>query len=297
MLSLLHRCSTHIHSPRASALSLVPRCFSITHCRPEAGSVPSNSELTKDAESRKNSNEAMKFRYANDPEYRAKLLAQNRDRNAHRYANDPEYRAKHLNRTLARLKARFANDPEYYAKWKARIKAHKYARYRSDAQFRARLEAEAAERRAKQDPVAREEELHRIRVYNKQKYANDYTHKQRLCLQLWLRRYVPVRKLTWRTHDAEMHADRVAHLCSGKGCGFERKLKLWMKRKDCDPALYDCYNCFASDWVPEKVFPIGYEHVVFGSGEKIEPRPVPLDAAGDEASKSANPSSGVDTIS
>jgi hypothetical protein len=39
--------------------------------------------------------------------------------------------------------------------------------------------------------------------------------------------------------------------------------------------------------VPDMVLPIGYEHVVFGSGEKIEPRPVPTDALGVETSRDA----------
>ena len=60
-----------------------------------------------------------------------------------------------------------------------------------------------------------------------------------------------------------------------------------MKRKDSDPALYDCFKCFSSDWVSDKVLPIGYEHVVFGSREKIEPRPVPIDAVASEASRDA----------
>ncbi|KAH0284494.1 hypothetical protein M436DRAFT_81413 [Aureobasidium namibiae CBS 147.97] len=274
MLSLLYRCSTPFHPFHALALPLAERCFSIAHCRLEASSVPSDSRLTKDAESRKKHNAARKARYANDPEHRATICAQSRDRHNRRYANDLEYRAKSNARSLAA----------------------KNARYRSDAQFRARLEAEAADRRAKQDPVAREEILQRKRVHNNQRYADDYTFRQRRSLQTWLRNHIPTRELTWRTHDAELHVDRVARLCSGEACGFEKKLKLWMKRKDSDPALYDCYNCFTSDWVPEKVLPIGYEHVIFGSGEKIEPRPVPLDAAGDEASKSANPSSGAGTV-
>lgn len=210
-----------------------------------------------------------------DPEFRAKIRARKRDNHNHRYANDPEYRAKCIARALAA----------------------ENARHRSDAQFRAHRSAERVERWAKQDPVAREEELQRRRVYNNQKYADDYTHKQRHSFQNWLRRYIPIRELTWRTHDAELHAEQVAHLCSGKRCGFEKKLKLWMKRKDSDPALYDCYKCFASDWVPEKVLPVGYEHVVFGSGEKIEPSPVPISVAGDKASRDTNPSSGVGTIS
>jgi hypothetical protein len=70
-------------------------------------------------------------------------------------------------------------------------------------------------------------------------------------------------------------------------CGFEKKLKLWMKRKGSGPALYDCFKCFTSEWVPDKVLPIGYEHVVFGSGKKIDPRPVPTDALEVEASRDA----------
>ena len=106
-------------------------------------------------------------------------------------------------------------------------------------------------------------------------------------MQIWIRNSLRARELTWKTHDAEIHADRVTRLCSGEGCGYEKKLKLWMKRKDSDPALYDCFKCFSSDWVSDKVLPIGYEHVVFGSREKIEPRPVPIDAVASEASRDA----------
>lgn len=63
-------------------------------------------------------------------------------------------------------------------------------------------------------------------------------------------------------------------------------MKLWMKRKNSDPALYDCFDCFASDWIPEKVLPIGYEHVVFGSRQKIEPRYVVNETPGDARSPS-----------
>jgi hypothetical protein len=76
-------------------------------------------------------------------------------------------------------------------------------------------------------------------------------------------------------------------LCSGKACGFEKKSVLWMKRQDSDPALYDCFKCFASEWIPEKVLPIGYEHVVFGSGQRIAPRPVVNETSGDARSPSS----------
>lgn len=69
----------------------------------------------------------------------------------------------------------------------------------------------------------------------------------------------------WRTHEVELNANEVTHTCSGPKCGYEKKLKLWMRRKGSDPALYDCFKCFTSDWVPEKVLPIGYEHKVWGA--------------------------------
>jgi hypothetical protein len=97
---------------------------------------------------------------------------------------------------------------------------------------------------------------------------------------------IPTRELIWKTHDAESHADPIANFCSGQNCGFEKKLKLWMKRKGSGSALYNCFQCFTSEWVPYKVLPIGYEHVVSGSGERIEPRPVPTDALRVEASES-----------
>jgi len=296
MLSLTHRYSTPIYQFQAFGLSLTYRCFSLSHRRRETSPL-SDTKPVKDAKPHKKSNDARNFRYANDPEYRAKILAQNRDRHKYLFANDPEYRAKNCIRTTAWLKARIASDPEYHAKYNARNLAYVNARYRSDAQYREHHLAERAAVWAKLDPVTREGLLQRQKVYNKQKYANDYTFKQRHRLQMWLRRNIPVRALAWRTHDAELHADRVARLCSGEACGFEKKLKLWMKRKHSDPALYDCYNCFASDWVPEKVFPIGYEHVIFGSGETVEPGPVPLDAAANKASRDANPSSGAGTTS
>lgn len=273
MLSLTHRSSAPIYYLQAFGLSLTCRCFSLTHCRPESSPL-SDTKLVKDAERHKNTNEARALRYNSDLEYRARSIARTVDWRNARFANDPEYRAKRNARNLARMNAR----------------------YRSDAQFREHCLAVNHANWAKKDPVAREEHLQRSRLHNNQQYAHDYTFKQRLSLQLWLRRHIPSRKLTWRTHDAELHADPVARLCSGKGCGFERKLKLWMKRKDSDPALYDCYKCFTSDWVPEKVFPIGYEHVIFGSGKRVEPRPVPLHDAGG-APKDANLSSGVGTIS
>lgn len=319
MLSVVYRCFTPLHPFHALAISLTGRYFSTTPCRLQADSGPSDSRRTEDAKSRKKHNEARASRYANDPEYRAKVIARseawrqtriandpeyrakykarNRDRQNHRYANDPDYRADHITRNNARHKARIASDPEYHAKYNTRMLAVANARYKVDAQYRENKAAKSAAAWAKLDPVAREEYLQRSRVRHNQKYADDFAYKQRFRLQSWLRRWIPIRELTWRTHDAELHADPVARLCSGTGCGYKRKLKLWMKRKDSDPALYDCYKCFTSDWVPEKVLPIGYEHVIFGSGEKIEPRPVPLDAAGDEAWKFANPSSGVDTTS
>jgi hypothetical protein len=122
-------------------------------------------------------------------------------------------------------------------------------------------------------------------MVNKQRYADDFFFKQWKGLQDWVRRSIPIRELTWKTHDAESHADPVAHFCSGQNCGFEKKLKLWMKCKGSGPALYDCFQCFTSEWVPDKVLPIGYEYVVFGSGERIEPRHVPTDALEKEASK------------
>lgn len=261
MLSLVYRCLTFVPPSEAFALSLIPRYFSITHRRLDASSAPSETSSVEDAKPHKDPNLARRLRYANDPEYRAKEIARVSARHRHLYAIDPEYRAKH----------------------NARTSAIHNARYRSDAQVREHRAAEHAAWKAKKDPVAWEEYLQRTRVSNRQRYVHDFTFKQRQRLSVWIRSHIRTRELTWRTHDAELHANRVAHLCSGKGCGFEKKLKLWMKRKDSDPALYDCYSCFTSDWVPEKVLPIGYEHVVYGSGEKTEPRPVSLDAAGNDA--------------
>jgi hypothetical protein len=146
-----------------------------------------------------------------------------------------------------------------------------------------------AQRRADLDPAALARDREQSRLTNNQRYNSDPNFRQRLRLHDWLRRHLPTRDLTWRTHDAELNTEKVTHSCSGKHCGFDKKVKLWMRRKDSDPALYDCFRCFTSEWNPDKVLPIGYEHVVFGSGEKMEPRYVPTDAAEKEASRDANP--------
>jgi hypothetical protein len=89
MLALAHRCSAHIIPSRTFTLALLGRCFSLTHRRPEATSAPSALDHVKDAKPREDPNVASKIRYANDPEYRAKILARSNARNRDLYANDP----------------------------------------------------------------------------------------------------------------------------------------------------------------------------------------------------------------
>jgi hypothetical protein len=299
MLSLAYHCTAYINPSSTFTLTLLARCFSLTHRRPGASSAPSPVKPVKDAKTYRNSNEARRLRYATDPEYRAKIVAQNLAR-YHRLARDPEFRARHTARCLACQTARYKADSEYRAKrvagssvYKKARRAvdpafyarHEKARYRSESQVRERILARAAQWRSERDAAARHKARQRAEMINKQRYADDFFFKQRKGLQDWARS-IPTRELIWKTHDAESHADPIANFCSGQNCGFEKKLKLWMKRKGSGFALYNCFQCFTSEWVPYKVLPIGYEHVVSGSGERIEPRPVPTDALRVKASES-----------
>lgn len=95
--------------------------------------------------SREEYNAARRWRYANDPEYRERCLAQDRQSYANnidvyrtrnnarareRYLNDPAYRA----RRLAAVRARFANNPDL----RARKSARERERYAKDPDYRAR---------------------------------------------------------------------------------------------------------------------------------------------------------------
>lgn len=303
MLSLVSRCSPRFCSsyvPIVCISSLLVSRFSIFHRRSEPiSAAPSAIHPAKHDPQRKDRREALKLRYANDPEYREKLKARANARYANdavyrekrkaqhnmryandaeyrekrkaqhnaRYANDAEYRESYLARNSAWQKARYASDPEYFANRTA-------ARYRSNAQVREAQKARIATFLAKQSPAERDEMRRQNVLRTLRKYHNDFLSRQRNIFRTWIRRSLHKQELTWRTHEAELNASEVTHTCSGPNCGYERKLKLWMKRKESDPPLYDCFKCFTSEWVPEKVLPIGYEHVVFGSGEKIEPRRV-----------------------
>jgi hypothetical protein len=283
MLSLAHRCTADINPSPTSTLALLARCFSLTNRRTEASSAPSDVKPVNDDNPYKDSNKAFKLRFANDPDYRAKIAAQGRARYHDRCAKDPEYLAKLSARSVAWRQARIAIDPEFRAKENTRTKATIRARYRSQDQFRDAFRARSAQWWTEIDPATRQNVRQRLMLAGRQRYANNFTCRQRVGLQRWLRRKLPSRELEWRTHDAVIHADSVTHVCSGQHCGFEKKLKLWMKRKGSGPALYDCFKCFTSEWVPDKVLLIGYDHVVFGSGEKI----VPTDSLGVEASRDA----------
>ncbi|KEQ61006.1 uncharacterized protein M437DRAFT_53099 [Aureobasidium melanogenum CBS 110374] len=179
--------------------------------------------------------------------------------------NPSKHDPQHKDRREA-LRLRYANDHEYREKIRARVKA----RYANDSEYREKIKA----RNSKQSPAARQKLRQQIRLAVSQQYHNDFIHRQRLRLRAWICYNLVKQELTWKTHEVELNATEVMHTCSGPNCGYERKLKLWMKRKESDPPLYDCFKCFTSEWVPGKVLPIGYEHVVFGSGEKIEPRRV-----------------------
>lgn len=118
--------------------------------------------------SREESNAARHWRYANDPEYRERRIAQVRQNYAHnneyyracskarqreRYINNPEFRA----RKLAANRARFANIPQSdEERWeKARVryrwrleneeglrekrKTHNRLRYAKDPEYRKRI--------------------------------------------------------------------------------------------------------------------------------------------------------------
>ena len=66
-------------------------------------SIANMKKSPKKSENKKT--EALKKRYAENPEFRKKMQTQNRER----YQQDPEYRKK----TLERAKNRYHNDPEY----------------------------------------------------------------------------------------------------------------------------------------------------------------------------------------
>ncbi|KAG9944635.1 hypothetical protein KCU85_g7813, partial [Aureobasidium melanogenum] len=269
MLFLVSWCSPRFRSsytPTICISNLLVSRFSIAYRRSEPSSAASATNPSKHDPQHKDRREALRLRYANDHEYREKIRA----RAKARYANDSEYREKIKARNCALLKARYASDLEY----REHLLIRSGARYRSNTQAREAQKARCATLRAKQSPAARQKLRQQIRLAVSQQYHNDFIHRQRLRLRAWICYNLVKQELTWKTHEVELNATEVMHTCSGPNCGYERKLKLWMKRKESDPPLYDCFKCFTSEWVPEKVLPIGYEHVVFGSGEKIEPRRV-----------------------
>ncbi|KAG9654779.1 hypothetical protein KCU95_g14694, partial [Aureobasidium melanogenum] len=286
MLSLVSRCSPRFHSsytPIACIPILLVSRFCISHRRPSASSAASTTNPSQDDIKRKSRNEAFKARYANDPEHREKIKAQQLARANTRYANDPGYRANYLARQNAVRNARYINDPEYRARtiaqvtawhrarcasdptYRAAILAKSSAQYKSDAQKRKTRRAAVAASMAKLSLAAREKYRQQNSLAKLQQYHNDFISKQRVNLRAWICRKVSKQELMWRTHEVELNANEVTHTCSGPKCGYEKKLKLWMRRKGSDPALYDCFKCFTSDWVPEKVLPIGYEHKVWGA--------------------------------
>ncbi|KAH0162684.1 hypothetical protein KCU67_g5846, partial [Aureobasidium melanogenum] len=257
MLFLVSPCSSRLYSsytPIACISNLLVSRFCISHRRPDATSAASTPNPSQDDIKRRARNEAFKARYANDPEFRANYRARQNASFKARYANDPEYRERHL----AKQSARYASDPESFANRSG-------ARYRSNAQLRETKKARIATFLAKQSPAALEKRRQRINLAMLQQYHNNFICKQRVNLRSWLYHQVPRQELTWRAHEVELNESEVTHTCSGPNCGYEKKLKLWMKRKGSDPALYDCFRCFTSDWVPEKVLPIGYEHKVWGA--------------------------------
>jgi hypothetical protein len=214
----------------------------LTHRRPEATSAPSDVKPVKDDKPYKDRNKAFKLRLANDPDYRAKVAAQSLARCHDRCIKDPEYLAKLSARSVAWRKARITIDPDYRAKENIRTNAVNRARPRSQDQFRDAFKARSAQWWTEIDPATRENVRQRLMLASKRRYANDITCRQRIGLGRRLRRKPSSREAEWRTHDAELHAHSVTHVC-----GFEKKLKLWMKRKGSGPALYDCFKCFTSE--------------------------------------------------
>lgn len=156
--------------------------------------------------------------------------------------------------------------------YRLRLNARRKAKYVSDPHYRELAHA----RWRNLSPAALERRRHASALDNRRRWTSDFVFKQRALLWSWLTRTLKLRDLQWRTHEAQLSANPVKRHCSG--CGYVKPpRKLWFRRivpASSDSNLFDCFRCFTSEWVPEKVLPIGYEHVVFGSRVRIKPRSV-----------------------
>jgi hypothetical protein len=91
--------------------------------------------------------ECSKAKYHGDPEYRERLLAQQRAR----YQNDPEHRERKNQRSQLNRLERYQNDPEY----RERCRAYFRERYQNDPEYRERRLQLDQERLAKRSARVR----------------------------------------------------------------------------------------------------------------------------------------------
>jgi hypothetical protein len=126
-------------------------------------------------EERALTNARLRERYANDPEYRARLQARNREGARKRLASSPEYRERKNKRNLENEKARYANDPEY----RERRKRNNRENARKP-EYRERTNARNRQRRAT-DPEYRERQRETQQV-RARKRIYGLTHEQYLAM-------------------------------------------------------------------------------------------------------------------
>ena len=107
-------------------------------------------------------NQRRREKYANDPEYRAKLKEEVKQRKStpkykekrnqkqrERYANDPEYRKRVNERQNKYVRERYARDPEYRRRKLDKKNKRERERYARDPEFRRRKNEERNARRRK----------------------------------------------------------------------------------------------------------------------------------------------------
>jgi hypothetical protein len=141
-----------------------------------------------------------KQRYAEDPEYRQRVLEYRQQR----YANDPEYRQ----RSLEYRQQGYANDPDYRQN---SLDYHKKYTRRPDKRDAAKALARAH----------KEKHREKANAYALRFQQEDLGRRRATNLYSILQHEV-ADKYTWKTHTPIRYPDRVDHHCTG--CNRERFL-------------------------------------------------------------------------
>ncbi|CAD0085169.1 unnamed protein product [Aureobasidium mustum] len=201
--------------------------------------------------------------------------AANNAKNRERYANDPEYRNRMLQKQREWTRERRAKDTDFVAnrrqsnlRWIAKKRPAHIQNYINDPEYR---KSQKHNRRNSEAVVQRAD------LKRKANINNSY---QKNALLHWILKATWQCRLFWETHEPLIseEPDGTPGICSS--CNGVSTQRLWWRRKKVDEKsaekmgdesskqVLDCHNCFCDmDW--EKALPLGYRGHVFGSGKRL----------------------------